>query len=400
MKAVRTEQIYIEENDTLSNMCHISKNLYNQVNYILKNQFVNKEKMSGYSALVKLFQEPTTVDEHNNYQKLPTQTAQWTIKKAKQDWNSHFKLIKAWKKQPDNFSGKPRPPQYKNRNGEFMLIFTNQQCKIDNGVLKFPKIMEMEVKTGLENVDLREVRILPSGVGYMIEIVYQKDVVDRTAKFERVIGIDIVVRAGLLKSKNQFYNKELAGLRSINDIQKNVKQTKRMQQLSIIRNGKVKDIMHRVSKSIVDYAIDRSIDTIVIKHNNGWKQSINNEKINNQNFVQLPFDMLIQQIKYKAEEKGINVVIQEESHTSKCSFLDNESVEHHDTYIGKRISRGVFLSANSTRINAYLNASYNIIKKALPEEFVDGIEGVGLHPTKFKHQADDNFQRRMLTWLT
>lgn len=231
MKAVRTEQIYIEENDTLSNMCHISKNLYNQVNYILKNQFVNKEKMSGYSALVKLFQEPTTVDEHNNYQKLPTQTAQWTIKKAKQDWNSHFKLIKAWKKQPDNFSGKPRPPQYKNRNGEFMLIFTNQQCKIDNGVLKFPKIMEMEVKTGLENVDLREVRILPSGVGYMIEIVYQKDVVDRTAKFERVIGIDIVVRAGLLKSKNQFYNKELAGLRSINDIQKNVKQTKRMQRL-------------------------------------------------------------------------------------------------------------------------------------------------------------------------
>ena len=389
MKAVRTEQIYIEENDTLSNMCHISKNLYNQVNYILKNQFVNKEKMSGYSALVKLFQEPTTVDEHNNYQKLPTQTAQWTIKKAKQDWNSHFKLIKAWKKQPDNFSGKPRPPQYKNRNGEFMLIFTNQQCKIDNGVLKFPKIMEMEVKTGLENVDLREVRILPSGVGYMIEIVYQKDVVDRTAKFERVIGIDIVVRAGLLKSKNQFYNKELAGLRSINDIQKNVKQTKRMQRLSIIRNGKVKDIMHRVSKSIVDYAIDRSIDTIVIKHNNGWKQSINNEKINNQNFVQLPFDMLIQQIKYKAEEKGINVVIQEESHTSKCSFLDNESVEHHDTYIGKRISRGVFLSANSTRINAYLNASYNIIKKALPEEFVDGIEGVGLHPTKFKHQADE-----------
>ncbi|MCL4326076.1 MAG: hypothetical protein M1481_04560 [Candidatus Thermoplasmatota archaeon] len=57
---------------------------------------------------------------------------------------------------------------------------------------------------------------------------------------------------------------------------------------------------------------------------------------------------------------------------SKCSFLDNESVEHHDTYIGKRIGRGVFLSANGTRINAYLNASYNIIKKALPEAFATG----------------------------
>ncbi|MGC8515800.1 MAG: hypothetical protein ACP5OC_06680 [Thermoplasmata archaeon] len=39
-----------------------------------------------------------------------------------------------------------------------------------------------------------------------------------------------------------------------------------------------------------------------------------------------------QQIKYKAEEIEINVTVHEENHTSKCSFLDSESIEHHDSY--------------------------------------------------------------------
>ena len=103
-------------------------------------------------------------------------------------------------------------------------------------------------------------------------------------------------------------------------------------------------------------------------------------KVNNQNFVQLPFNMLINQIKYKAEELGISVIIQEESHTSKCSFLDNESIEHHDAYRGKRIQRGVFQSSNGTLIHADLQGSYNIIKKAIPDAFADGIEGIGLYP--------------------
>ena len=101
---------------------------------------------------------------------------------------------------------------------------------------------------------------------------------------------------------------------------------------------------------------------------------------NNQNFVQLPFGTLIQQIRYKAEEIGISVTIQEESHTSKCSFLDNESIEHHDAYMGKRIKRGVFQSAKGKLIHADLNGSYNIIKKAIPEAFANGIEGIGLYP--------------------
>ena len=139
MKVTRTEQIYLKENETISKMCHLSKNLYNQVNYILRSQFRKHEKLSGYNELTKQFSIPSDMEEHNNYQKLPAQTAQWTIRKVVQSWNSFFRALKTWKKHLDIFKGKPKPPGYKNRDGEFMLIFTNQQCRIHEGILRFPE---------------------------------------------------------------------------------------------------------------------------------------------------------------------------------------------------------------------------------------------------------------------
>jgi len=91
------------------------------------------------------------------------------------------------------------------------------------------------------------------------------------------------------------------------------------------------------------------------------------------------FNMLIKQIRYKAEEIGINVITHDESHTSKCSFLHNESIEHQETYMGERIGRGVFRSKNGILIHADLQAAYNIIRKAVPEAFADGIEGIVLY---------------------
>ncbi len=73
---------------------------------------------------------------------------------------------------------------------------------------------------------------------------------------------------------------------------------------------------------------------------------------------------------------------QEESYTSKCSFLDNEPIEKRSTYLGSRMSRGLFKTAYGTIVNADVNASYNIMKKAFPKAITieDGIEDVGHHP--------------------
>jgi len=117
-----------------------------------------------------------------------------------------------------------------------------------------------------------------------------------------------------------------------------------------------------------------------------WKQEVNLGRRNNQNFVSIPYYILIHDLTYKGEEIGMQVKEQEEAHTSKCSFLDGESIEHHKKYAGKRIKRGIFRAADGTKINADVNGALNIIKKAIPKAFskenVDEIEGIGLCPLR------------------
>ena len=82
---------------------------------------------------------------------------------------------------------------------------------------------------------------------------------------------------------------------------------------------------------------------------------------------------------------GINVIITEESYTSKCSFLDMEEIKKHETYKGKRVKRGLFKSSNGELINADMNGGYNIIRKVVPNAFVDGIEGIAVYPVIISH---------------
>jgi len=103
-------------------------------------------------------------------------------------------------------------------------------------------------------------------------------------------------------------------------------------------------------------------------------------RITNQNFVGLPFQALIRQIRYKAALVGIDTIFVDEGYTSRCSFLDGEHIGQHVWYAGRRVRRGLFQSRAGTIINADVNAAYNILRKAVPEAFADGIAGVGLHP--------------------
>ena len=74
----------------------------------------------------------------------------------------------------------------------------------------------------------------------------------------------IAVKGGVLKSINQFFNKEYARLKSISDRQIGNKQlTKREKRLFMKRNRKIKDIMHKLSKAIVQYAKTRNIDNCI-----------------------------------------------------------------------------------------------------------------------------------------
>ena len=118
--------------------------------------------------------------------------------------------------------------------------------------------------------------------------------------------------------------------------------------------------MIQSKRYIINHVVSNDIRTIIVGHNKNWKQEVNIGKVNNQ----IPFDKLIHQLKYKGKE-GINVIEIEESYTSKCSFIDNESIEKHEEYLGQRIKRGLFKSKNGSLINSDINGSYNIMRKYL-----------------------------------
>lgn len=132
------------------------------------------------------------------------------------------------------------------------------------------------------------------------------------------------------------------------------------------RNNRIKYCLHKTSYELVELLASKGISKIVIGYNKNWKQDINLGKVNNQNFVQIPFKTLIDYITYKALDYNIEVITHEESYTSKCSFLDDEEIRKHEDneYAGKRVKRGLFISKHKMEIHADINAAYNIAKKA------------------------------------
>ena len=73
------------------------------------------------------------------YQKLPSQTAQQILRLVDKNWKSFFNSFKKWRAQPIKYQSRPRPPKYKKKNGEFVVIFTNQQCRIKEGYFEVRK---------------------------------------------------------------------------------------------------------------------------------------------------------------------------------------------------------------------------------------------------------------------
>lgn len=191
-----------------------------------------------------------------------------------------------------------------------------------------------------------------------------------------------IINGKKLKSINQYYNKKKAYIQQELEKRNGKKKSKRLSRLNLKRNNKVKDYMHKASKRIVEECISQNITTVVVGHNDGWKQEVDLGKKNNQNFVNIPFDTFISMLKYKSERQGLRFIVVNESHTSKCSSLDLETVEHHEMYTGKRVKRGLFRTHSGILLNADINGAYNIMRKAKGDAFMPPRYRVGYNPVK------------------
>ncbi len=400
MRVFRTERIWLKPTKHLRHLCHVSKNLFNEANYLVRQAFFNEKK---WIRATLLLQELSTSP---NFQKLSVPTAQKILQLVDKAWKSFFTALADWQLNPEKYFQKPRVPKYKPKDGEFQLAFTKNQLIFSNKVLTLPQQTGVQVKPRFSSVtSLVSVRVTPRGVGYVLEIIYSKEI-PRIPKRGplNVVGIDIgltnlitmannigkepiVIKGGVVKSINQYYNKERARLQHIYTRQK-LKTGKQLRKLADKRSRKIDNYFHEVSHSILKWCKQNNIDTIIIGRNKYWKQQINLGKKVNQNFVLIPFNRLVQMIRYKAQDAGIRFISLREDYTSKCSFLDKEPIAKRSHYAGERITRGLYRSKTGTLINSDVNGAYNIIRKAVPNVFsqwetTDGIEGVLLHPIRW-----------------
>ena len=105
-------------------VCFKSKNLYNHANYLIRQQLFYLETFLPHDG--KEYGLYFQVKNHEMYKALPAQSAEGTLRKLEDNWQSFFDAMKKWKIDPSKFLGIPRPPRYKAKNGWFTAFFTKK----------------------------------------------------------------------------------------------------------------------------------------------------------------------------------------------------------------------------------------------------------------------------------
>lgn len=379
-------------------MCFKSKNLYNYANYAnytIRQEYILNKKYINYNTIAGLLKTS------ESYRNLESNNGQAVLKILDKNWKSFFVANKDYQSNPHKYLGKPRIPNYKDKNGRNIFVLDSNKVHLKDDYIYFSwkpmKQFNNLFRTKIESRP-KEARFVPRGFDYVMEVVYEVEIPSEKTISQNIIGIDlgvnnfvtignniglkpIVVNGGVIKSMNQYYNKKQAEMRKELKLNNSLNWSKRLDRLNNKRYNKVNNYMHKVSKFIINYCLENNIDTIVCGYNKTWKQDINIGKVNNQNFVYIPYFKFVQMLDYKCKNIGINFITTEENYTSGTSFLDNELPIEDNYNIKRRIKRGLFKSNNGTLINADLNASYQIIKKVFPNA-LNGIEDVDLHPIK------------------
>jgi len=261
-------------------------------------------------------------------------------------------------------------------------------------------MLSITVETRQQNV--QQDRIIPRHGFYVVEVIYEQAPilarVDSALRAGVDIGIDNlatlasdtagfiprIVNGRPIKSINQYYNKRKA------ELQSQVGRTgtrRRIERLTTRRTRRIDHELHTASRRIIGLLVAEGIGTLVTGKNPLWKQEVNLGRRTNQQFVAIPHARFIEMLTYKAVLVGIQVIVTEESYTSKASFLDADPLpvygdEKIPAFSGRRVKRGLYRAADGQHSNADVNGSYNTIRKVLPDAFGKGIAGAAVHPVR------------------
>lgn len=312
---------------------------------------------------------------------------------------------------------KANDPKYKKNYCE--IRFTKQAFSHSKNTIKKNVILPTGWNSGFKLpkeitlLSIESLLLVPRPDGFELKVLYKKDAIKQADSNTLVyaggdIGLDKLitiistdgsrpktVNGKSLKSLNRYFNKRVGNLKSIRDRLSGVcrggerdKLDKEIRRLWYKRDRQINHFLNSASNEVVRYLQGIGVHEFVIGWSSGFKKNINIGRVNNQNFSAVPHarfrDILIR----KCAEAGINVIIQEESYTSKASFIDSDFIpvfnnrRLHYSFSGVRVSRGNYRSYCGGMIHADVNGAWNILRKCKPS--IGWSSGVVGYPENLK----------------
>lgn len=382
--------------ELLKELTHNSKNLYNKGLFHIRQYFFNNNQFLSYPQNDLITKQSLNQDNICEYYQLNTNCSQQVLKNIDQNFKSFFKLFKL--KQSGKYQEKVKIPKYLDKKSHYKVTFSKTSFQVVGNQIRLslPKYLKDQLKLqnkqpyiqfsipkNVNSLDIKQIQLIPNKTGkkFKLAFIYEK-LTKEYINNDSYLGIDlglnnfvsminskngesILLNGRQMKSINRQYNKEKSILQSLNKKLHNKEYSNTIDNLTIKRNLKIKNLLHKYSTYIIKYCLNNDIRNIVIGQNKQWKSKINIGKKNNQNFVNIPHSQFIEYIKYKGELNGIKVITTEESYTSKCDSLSLEEIKKQENYSGKRVKRGLYQSGIGKLINADINGAINIIRKVL-----------------------------------
>lgn len=393
----QVERHWIRENHELYSVCDDltfkAKNLYNAGLYQIRQSIFEREKCKdenkpsvlSWFKLEAQFRKEKQADMLN----LPSKISSGILRMLGSTITSYYQLMKCYNDKSNlSVINEPRLPNYLHKTeGRYIVEFNYQTFSKKRGdkgeLILFPKGLNLTIPTQVENPKC--VRIIPRLGAFVIEVIYEVEEppLKHTGIYAAVdLGVDnlasvtfsngvqpLLVKGSKIKSISQGYNRLIAKAQS--KLPTNQRTSKHIHRLWRNREMKLQAELHKITSFLSLYFDEMFVEKVFVGKNTGWKQEIALGKKTNQTFVNIPFNTFISQLTYKCKLRGIEVVEQEESYTSKASFADQDEIpiygeiEEKPQFSGKRISRGLYKTKQGFLLNADVNGSYNILVKGL-----------------------------------
>ena len=411
-QSIQIRGLTAEQYEILRYQCRLAKNMYNVGLYTVRQFFFAENRFLAYESNYH------HCKDNENYGLLYSQVAQQCLKSVDEAFSGFFKLLA--RKKEGKLAARISLPHYLKKDGYFPLVYT--QPNIKEGAIQFSvsnqfrknyreetgkafKAFKFLIPPMIKGKKIHEFRIIPkyNGRYFVAQFVYEiKEEIAENLDKDQCLSLDLglnnlvaaidtngssfLVDGRKLKSRNQWYNKQLSKLQSLKDLQGIKRLTNKMAKLILKRTNQVNDYLKKTARLVINYCLKHKLGTLIVGVNEGWKTSINIGKVNNQmavpplgetprphclNFVQIPFHALRQQLAYLCKRYGISYIEQEESYTSLASALDLDELPEYNAdnpktyqFSGQRIKRGLYRTKNKKLVNSDINGSANIGRKS------------------------------------